>query len=82
MNNKNNKKLISAEIVKKSGLKTYKVKTVTRIKHPTYKKIVNKTKCFLVHSNDETYNIGDLVEIQSTRPLSKNKCWVIKGKNK
>lgn len=44
-------------------------------KHPIYGKFVNKTSKLMAHDEKEECNIGDLVRIGETRPLSKNKCW-------
>ncbi|MBT8220811.1 MAG: 30S ribosomal protein S17 [Bacteroidia bacterium] len=46
-----------------------------RIKHPIYGKFVKSTKKFVVHDEKNECNVGDLVRIMETRPLSKNKRW-------
>ena len=46
-----------------------------RVKHPLYKKIVNRTKKFKAHDENNACGIGDKVLIAETRPLSKDKCW-------
>ena len=46
-----------------------------RVKHPLYKKIVNRTKKFKAHDENNVCGIGDKVLIAETRPLSKDKCW-------
>ena len=46
-----------------------------KIKHPIYGKFVNKTSKFVAHDEENSCNIGDLVKIMETRPLSKNKVW-------
>lgn len=52
------------------------VVTVNRkIKHPIYGKFVNRTSKFVAHDEENSCNIGDLVKIMETRPLSKNKVW-------
>ena len=52
------------------------VVTVNRkMKHPIYGKFVNKTSKFVAHDEENSCNIGDLVKIMETRPLSKNKTW-------
>jgi len=52
------------------------VVTVNRkMKHPIYGKFVNKTSKFVAHDEKNSCNIGDLVKIMETRPLSKNKAW-------
>ena len=55
--------------------KTIVVAVSERVKHPLYKKIVNRTKKFKAHDENNTCGIGDKVLIQETRPLSKDKCW-------
>ncbi|MCS6840285.1 MAG: 30S ribosomal protein S17 [Roseiflexus sp.] len=44
--------------------------------HPLYRKIVRRTKKF--HAHDEKQcQIGDIVRIGETRPLSKTKRWEV-----
>jgi small subunit ribosomal protein S17 len=44
-------------------------------KHPIYGKFVNKTSKLMAHDEKNECNIGDLVKVMETRPLSKNKRW-------
>jgi small subunit ribosomal protein S17 len=46
-----------------------------KMKHPMYGKFVKKTKKFMAHDEKNECNVGDVVRIMETRPLSKNKCW-------
>ena len=55
--------------------KTIVVAVSERVKHPLYKKIVNRTKKFKAHDENNVCGIGDKVLIAETRPLSKDKCW-------
>lgn len=55
--------------------KTIVVAVSERVKHPLYKKIVNRTKKFKAHDENNICGIGDKVLISETRPLSKDKCW-------
>ncbi len=55
--------------------KTIVVAVKRKVKHPIYGKFVNKTTKLYAHDEKEDSNIGDLVRIMETRPLSKNKCW-------
>jgi small subunit ribosomal protein S17 len=55
-------------------------KTITvaarRLKvHRLYKKALRQTKKFKAHDEAETCQVGDLVRIRETRPLSKTKRW-------
>ncbi len=46
-----------------------------KVKHPIYGKFVNKTTKLTAHDEKNECNIGDVIRIMETRPLSKNKCW-------
>lgn len=46
-----------------------------RIKHPIYGKFVKKSNKFMAHDEKNECNIGDVVRIMETRPLSKSKRW-------
>lgn len=46
-----------------------------QIKHPIYGKYITKTTKYMAHDEDNDANEGDLVQIMSTRPLSKRKTW-------
>ena len=53
--------------------KTVVVKVVSRVKDPIYKKVVQKSKKFKAHDENNECGIGDTVRIMETRPLSKDK---------
>ena len=55
--------------------KTAVVETITRVPHPKFRKIVKHAKKFYVHDEENKSQIGDLVRIMETRPLSKLKRW-------
>lgn len=46
-----------------------------RIMHPIYKKYFKKTTKFMAHDQNNVANIGDIVKIMETRPLSARKRW-------
>ncbi len=43
--------------------------------HPIYRKTVRKTHKFYAHDEENRCQIGDMVRIEETRPLSKLKRW-------
>lgn len=55
--------------------KTIRVFVERKVKHPKYEKFVKKSSKFMAHDEKNECNIGDVVRIMETRPLSKNKCW-------
>jgi small subunit ribosomal protein S17 len=55
--------------------KTITVAVERKVKHPIYGKFVKKTTRFHAHDEKNECNVGDLVKIMETRPLSKTKRW-------
>jgi len=55
--------------------KTVTVLVERKVQHPLYKKVIKKSKKYMADNPNNEAREGDLVEIQETRPLSKNKCW-------
>jgi small subunit ribosomal protein S17 len=55
--------------------KTITIKVVRSMLHPKYGKFMKKSKKYFAHDEKNECNIGDLVKIMETRPLSKLKCW-------
>ena len=57
--------------------KTRTVRVSRSYRHPFYEKIMKKSKKFHAHDENNEAREGDIVEIASTRPLSKLKRWRI-----
>ena len=55
--------------------KTIVVAIRTRVKHPLYGKIMNRTNKIKAHDEENQAGIGDTVRVMETRPLSKDKHW-------
>ena len=55
--------------------KTIVVKVDTIKAHPRYKKVVRRSAKFHAHDEQNSANVGDVVRIVETRPLSKTKHW-------
>ena len=55
--------------------KTRVVRVTRSVRHPFYGKVMTKSSKFHVHDEGNQSRSGDLVEIASTRPLSKLKRW-------
>ena len=60
--------------------KTAVVKILRLKKHPKYKKYYKVSMRFKAHNPEDQYHEGDKVFIQETRPMSKDKRWIIVGK--
>ena len=55
--------------------KTVVVAVKTKVRHPLYGKMVNRTLKGKAHDEENSCGIGDTVKIMETRPLSKDKRW-------
>ena len=55
--------------------KTIIVAAKFKEKHPIYGKFISKTKKHYAHDEKNEVNLGDIVQIMETRPLSKLKRW-------
>ncbi len=66
---------VEGEVVSDRSRKTVVVRSVRSVRHGKYGKFVNRTAKFHVHDEAEAAKIGDVVEIEQTRPLSALKRW-------
>ena len=69
------RKVREGEVVSSKMDKTIVVKISWRTAHTRYKKIITKYNKFQAHDENNEAQVGDLVEIMETRPLSKTKRW-------
>ena len=57
--------------------KTITVEVQRKVKHPIYGKFVKKSSKLTAHDEQNQCDIGDLVRVMETRPISKNKRWIV-----
>ena len=69
------RKTRTGEVISSSMNKTIVVRSVTRVPHPKFGKIVKQEKKFYAHDEENKAKAGDTVRIMETRPLSKLKRW-------
>lgn len=75
MEERNLRKSRTGVVVSTAMDKTISVQVERRLRHPIYGKFIKKSKKFMAHDEMNTCNVGDLVRISETRPLSKRKRW-------
>jgi small subunit ribosomal protein S17 len=63
------------EVISSNMNKTIVVRSVTRVPHARFGKIVKQMKKFYAHDEENKAKTGDTVRIMETRPLSKLKRW-------
>ena len=71
----NPRKVREGLVVSNKMDKTAVVASVDRVRHRRYSKTVQRTTKLHVHDENNELNVGDLVRVQETRPLSKTKRW-------
>tara|TARA_Y100000814_G_C12097959_1_gene322584 strand:+ start:60 stop:329 length:270 start_codon:yes stop_codon:yes gene_type:complete len=73
-----NRKQLTGEVVSDAMDKTVVVKVERRFPHPRYNKYVKKSKSYYAHDEKNNCSTGDLILIEESKPISKNKRWVVK----
>ncbi|NVJ93670.1 MAG: 30S ribosomal protein S17 [Methylocystaceae bacterium] len=71
------KRILHGVVVSDKQEKTVVVKVERRFMHPLYKKFIKRSKKYAAHDENNQFKIGDLVKIQETKPISKNKSWEV-----
>jgi len=72
----NNRRRITGFVTSNAMQKTVVVEISRTYRHPLYNKVVNSRKRVMAH-DELGCQIGDQVQIVESRPISKNKCWVV-----
>jgi small subunit ribosomal protein S17 len=72
---KRNRKTLVGTVVSNKMEKTVVIRIERRTLHPLYKKYITRTKKLKAHDEGNLCQIGDLVKIIESRPLSKDKRW-------
>ena len=75
MENRNLRKQRIGVVTSNKMDKTIAVSVERRLRHPIYGKFVKKSNKFMAHDENNDCNIGDVVRIMESRPLSKTKRW-------
>ena len=71
------RRVLKGIVVSDKGDKTIIVKVSRRLMHEAYKKYITRTKKYAAHDALNQAKVGDEVEIQECRPISKNKTWTL-----
>ena len=71
------KRILQGTVVSDKNEKTVVVKVERRFTHPVMKKTVRSTKKYKAHDENNACKVGDQVFIQESKPISKDKRWVV-----
>ena len=68
-------KTMTGRVISNKMDKTISVLIPRTVKHPLYEKFIRRTTKVLAHDEKNECNEGDLVIIESSKPISKKKSW-------
>jgi len=71
------KRILQGTVVSDKNDKTVVVKVERRFTHPLFKKTVRRSKNYKAHDEANVKKVGDLVSIQESRPISRDKRWIV-----
>lgn len=72
-------KTLQGVVVSDKMDKTVVVSVTRFVEHPKYKKRIKVSKKYKAHDENNAKKVGDTVEIMETRPISKDKRFVVKS---
>jgi small subunit ribosomal protein S17 len=73
------KRVLQGVVVSDACDKTVIVRVERRVMHPVYKKFITQSKKYAAHDQNNQFQIGNAVQIEESRPISKRKHWVVLG---
>ena len=76
------RKQLSGMVCSNKMDKTIVVEITRKVAHKVYNKYVNQSKKYYAHDENNLCNVGDLVLIEESKPLSKLKRWRVKSVQK
>jgi small subunit ribosomal protein S17 len=76
------KRVLQGVVVSDKMDKSVVVRVERRVMHPVYKKYIKRSAKYTAHDENNLCKVGDVVQIQECRPLSKTKTWVVVTESK
>jgi len=75
------KRILQGVVVSDKSNKTVTVKVERRYSHPLLQKTVRQSKKYKAHDEHNQFKVGDVVSIRESRPISKDKHWIVVNNN-
>jgi small subunit ribosomal protein S17 len=73
------KRILQGVVVSDKNDKTVVVNVERRFSHPVLQKTVRRSKKYKAHDEANAHKVGDIVSIEESAPISKDKRWVVVG---
>lgn len=70
-------RILQGTVVSSKNDKTVTVSVERQVMHPLYKKYVRRSKKYAAHDENNAIQVGDVVRIKESRPISKSKRWIV-----
>ena len=67
------KRILNGKVIKDQNDKTVIVLVKRKYSHPFFKKVINSSKKYHVHDENNKFKVGDAVKIIESKPFSKKK---------
>ncbi|HEY65854.1 MAG TPA: 30S ribosomal protein S17 [Caldilineae bacterium] len=77
MQGRGRRRTMVGEVVSDKMDKTVVVRVDRTRRHPLYGKVIRVSKRYKAHDEENQCRVGDIVRIMESRPLSKEKRWVV-----
>jgi len=76
---KSNKRVLEGVVLSNKAEKTVVVQVERKFLHPQYHKTIRSHKKYMAHDEANACNIGDVVRIVESKPLSRRKRWTLEA---
>ncbi|MCB9763133.1 MAG: 30S ribosomal protein S17 [Alphaproteobacteria bacterium] len=71
------RRVLTGRVVSNKMDKTVAVEVIRRVKHPRYRKYINRRNVYKAHDENNECQMDDMVQIEESRPLSRTKRWLV-----
>ena len=71
------KKILTGKVVSMKMIKTVVVMVERKFRHPVYHKVIVRHKKYKAHNEKLDLKLGDIVKIEETKPISKDKHFIV-----
>ncbi len=71
------RRTLTGRVVSNKMQKSITVLVERRVRHPVYGKYMTKSSRIHAHDEENQCNLGDVVRLRESRPISKTKTWVL-----
>ena len=70
-------KILSAKVISNKMDKSATVAVERLVKHPVNGKYIKRTSKFHIHDENNVCEVGQMVKITQSKPISKTKSWIL-----